>query len=38
MLLPNVPTCSEQIVYCFLTNQIVQVGNCQLVADFEHFT
>ena len=38
MFLSNVPTCSDQIVYGFLTNQIVRVGNCQLVADFESFT
>ncbi len=34
MFLANVPTCSIQVVHGFLTNQIVRVGKCQLVADF----
>jgi hypothetical protein len=36
-LLQTYPTCSEQIVYGLLTNQLVRVGKCQLVADFESF-
>jgi hypothetical protein len=37
MFLANVPTCSEQILHGLLTNQIVRVGKCQLVANFESF-
>ena len=37
MFLANVPTCSIQIVCGLLTNQIVRVGNCQLVANVERF-